>query len=221
MLLDGANEIMDTLNSSATILEIGCGNGELAAFIAQQLPSVKIIAIDIDQEKLIVAKEKYGHVPNVSFECADIFSTFKHNKFYKNGFDVVYGQAILHHIQHNISIASEVISLLLKKNGKCVFIFEPWGLNPLVSATRAALNSFYKHIDEANLYDNILKLFLKNFQDYRISYYNFIGYFGKVLPQSFMSYYAAKCLHFIDKIIFKLIPALRKYTANINVVFYK
>lgn len=215
---DGLHEIVDGLRGFEALLEIGCGHGELAAFIALRFPSIKIIAIDIDKDKINEAKTRYANMPNLSFVCKDIFSS---NELSNDSFDVVYGVAVLHHIQNNITLGSERISSILKKNGKCAFIFEPWGINPLISAIRAALNSYYKNIDEANLYDNTLKLFSKNFRDYTVYYYNLIGYFCKILPQSFLSYYISKSLHFIDKIIFKLIPRLLKYSANVNIVFYK
>ena len=215
---DGLQEITDALSGLETLLEVGCGHGELAAFFALRLPSIKIIAIDIDQGKIDEAKTKYATIPNLSFSCTDICSF---NESSNDNFDLVYGVAILHHIQNNISLASEKISSILKTNGKCVFIFEPWGINPLISAIRAALNSYYKNIDEANLYNNTLKCFSKNFRDYRVYYYNLIGYFCKILPQSFLSYYISNSLHFMDKIVFKLIPRLLKYSANVNIVFYK
>lgn len=45
------------LSDNISILEIGCGTGEMAAWLAQQFPMGKILATDINAEQLIVAEK--------------------------------------------------------------------------------------------------------------------------------------------------------------------
>ena len=50
------------------ILELGCGTGELSAYLAELLgPEGKVVAVDPDKERILLAKQRYGEVPNLSF----------------------------------------------------------------------------------------------------------------------------------------------------------
>ena len=51
-----------------TILDLGCGTGELSAYLAELIgPEGKVVAVDPDKERLLLAKQRYGEVKNLSF----------------------------------------------------------------------------------------------------------------------------------------------------------
>ena len=51
-----------------TILDLGCGTGELSAYLAELVrPEGKVVAVDPDKERLLLAQRSYGDVKNLSF----------------------------------------------------------------------------------------------------------------------------------------------------------
>ena len=59
---------VDNVNPNDTVLDIGCGNGALTFDIAKKVK--KIIAIDINQENIKVAKKKYS-ASNIEYLIGD------------------------------------------------------------------------------------------------------------------------------------------------------
>lgn len=66
------------------ILVPGCGYGHDAALLAEQ--GHVVTAIDLSPEALKVAREKYGHLPNLNFIEADVLNL---DEKYNNCFDIV------------------------------------------------------------------------------------------------------------------------------------
>lgn len=54
------------------ILVLGCGAGHDAAFFAKV--GHVVTAVDFSLEAIELAKSKYGHISNLSFECMDVFN---------------------------------------------------------------------------------------------------------------------------------------------------
>ena len=50
------------------ILDLGCGTGELSAYLADLVgPEGKVVGVDPDKERILVAQQSYGDVKNLSF----------------------------------------------------------------------------------------------------------------------------------------------------------
>jgi len=58
-------------NKNPEIMEIGCGNGWLAAFLST-LQGSDITAIDINEYEINQAKRVFGSIPNIQFQYRDI-----------------------------------------------------------------------------------------------------------------------------------------------------
>ena len=112
-------------NKKLKILEIGCGTGEYTAKVAKLLPEAKIVAIDISEEILKVAKLKCNKQSNISFMHKSVYET----KMKANSFDFIFGFYILHHLDVS-RFRDEAIRLL--KPGGMLFFYEPNILNPVV-----------------------------------------------------------------------------------------
>ena len=69
--------------NSKTILDIGTGSGAIAITLAKELPNAKVLACDISEEALEVAKEngKLLEANNIKFEKSDVFSAVKFKEF--------------------------------------------------------------------------------------------------------------------------------------------
>ena len=50
------------------ILDLGCGTGELSAYLAELVgPEGKVVAVDPDKERLLLAQQSFGEAKNLSF----------------------------------------------------------------------------------------------------------------------------------------------------------
>lgn len=218
LFLHGYLMIFQDVLINKTVLEICCGKGELAALVASSISEVNVIGIDISAQNIMHAKTNYANINNLRFITGDVFNL---DEIEDETIDIVIGQAALHHLQNNLVGISKEISRILKKGGKCIFIFEPIGHNFIISAIRAAINSRTKLLDEANLYENAFQIFVQNFSKYEIYYFNLFGYFCKLLPKSSFSKIISLMIYKLDNIIYKTIPSARKYSANANICFWK
>jgi 2-polyprenyl-3-methyl-5-hydroxy-6-metoxy-1,4-benzoquinol methylase len=113
-----------SVTRDTTILEIGCGTGEIANFIAQKTEA-QVLGTDICVPFIVEAKEKH-RLPNLSFDVLN----FNHPETLEGKkFDYIIGNGILHHLYYHLDEALENILFLLKDNGKLIFL-EPNLVNP-------------------------------------------------------------------------------------------
>ena len=50
------------------ILDLGCGTGELSAYLAELVgPEGKVVGVDPDKERILLAQQSYSAVKNLSF----------------------------------------------------------------------------------------------------------------------------------------------------------
>lgn len=51
-----------------TILDLGCGTGELSAYLAELVgPNGKVVGVDPDKERLLLSQQSYSEIKNLSF----------------------------------------------------------------------------------------------------------------------------------------------------------
>lgn len=117
------------------IVEMGCGTGEYTKLIAKMYPFAEIMALDISDDILAIARDKCKKYKNVQFLNKSAYST----GLKKNSIDVVYGFYFLHHVDLK-RVNDEIYRLL--KNGGVAFFYEPNILNPLVYLIKS--NKFLK-----------------------------------------------------------------------------
>lgn len=89
-------KIVETLKKydSSTIIELGCGSGNLTLLLAEQFPASSIIAVDVSDELLNIARKKCHRNTNVEFVNEDMLS-FMANP---NESASVVGNLSLHHL---------------------------------------------------------------------------------------------------------------------------
>ena len=50
------------------ILDLGCGTGELSAYLAELVgPEGKVVGVDPDKERILLAQQSHGEIENLSF----------------------------------------------------------------------------------------------------------------------------------------------------------
>jgi release factor glutamine methyltransferase len=106
--------IEDTQLNNPSILDIGCGSGNIPITLEQEIKNSNVFAIDISTDALGVAQENSKlNNSNVQFEQMDILNWRNTNKFLKNKFDVIVS---------NPPYILEEEKILMRKN---VLDFEP------------------------------------------------------------------------------------------------
>ena len=104
------------LTPYSTILDVGCRNGALSAYLANQYQYQTFISIDNSNDEIEQAKSYYK-IPNLNFETADILSLG-----YTEKFDAVVSLSCLHWIIDKARAAKNIYHAL-KPGGKAFLQF--------------------------------------------------------------------------------------------------
>jgi SAM-dependent methyltransferase len=113
----GVRRIVDSLDLESHILDLGCGNGELARILIQEEFRGTYTGLDFSAELLEVARAGVAGHPNFSFiqgSMADPVWPSAVNR-QRSGFDVVLSFAALHHLpgrETHLQFLKNVHSLL-------------------------------------------------------------------------------------------------------------
>jgi len=116
-----------TDGNNKTVLEIGCGTGEIALWIAEKKQH-KVIGTDICKPFIDFANANFKR-DNLSYEVLD-FNNPEDIKGRK--FDYIIGNGILHHLYYNLDQVLVTLKDLLAEDGKLIF-YEPNMYNPYIA----------------------------------------------------------------------------------------
>lgn len=137
-------------NSVKKIIDIGCGQGSMAKFLANEYPNAKIIALDISQDQLSISKAKMLNENNVDYLLVDIESeNIAPDLWAKLALaDLIYIRYLLLHLRKWDTFFDNIYKIL--KPGGAVIIEEPgfpWVTYPfseiLQNASMAAQKLFH------------------------------------------------------------------------------
>jgi ubiquinone/menaquinone biosynthesis C-methylase UbiE len=124
-ILPGLPGVSDMLNSGGTLLEVGCGTGNLQIQIAKTFPAARCTGIDIDPTGLSVAQEAIrdaGLEDRVSILAGDVASAVA-----EGSFDVVIMVEVLHEIAPDIRLGVVTgCARALRKGGWLVIVDETY-----------------------------------------------------------------------------------------------
>jgi len=189
-------------------VDFGCGNGWQTKLLVDK--GAQVWAFDISDEAVKKTKqmsirhniEDRIHVEQMAAESL---------KYKDNEFDIVLGNAILHHL--DIDIASKEIHRVLKPGGKAYFL-EPLGYNPLINLFRK-LTPNMRTKDEEPLRLEHFDIIQERFAGFEHEEYYltvlvaFFWYFIFRQDNLFM-----KSVHFmnrLDRVLLRAAPCLKKY----------
>jgi ubiquinone/menaquinone biosynthesis C-methylase UbiE len=102
------------LRRKTNILEIGCGNGKAAKLIKTIFKPMHIIAIDLDEKMIAIAKRKFND-SDIEFKVGDASKL----KYENNSFDAIFDFGIIHHIPNWKDCLSE-LKRVLKPEGQLI-----------------------------------------------------------------------------------------------------
>lgn len=109
-----------------SILDVGCGKGELAIYNALQNKNVKINAVDYSKDAIEIASENLKHheslLKRVSFELGDITCL----DFADNRFDIIFITDVLEHLTpQQVKMGLEGVKRVLKQDGELIIHTAP------------------------------------------------------------------------------------------------
>jgi SAM-dependent methyltransferase len=203
--------------SGKRALEICGGFGKLAAGLAETFPAAQVTGLDLYAAAGPEIDEKLKRLPGLSYVAGDAFDL---SGYADESFDLVFGQAALHHLAHDAGGLCRQVLRVLKPGGRFVFIFEPLGHNLMVAAIRAVRMAKHEIPDEANLYFSQFERMLETgFASCEVQVFNLLGYPMKALSDRFG--FLSSAIQKIDAWLFRKFPKLLRYGANCNVIFTK
>ena len=152
-------------------LEIGCGNGEVAKYIARTYRG-SVTGVDVDSEQVEIARENGDDISHLEFMEADSTDL----PFGDGSFDVVLSFGVLHHIQ-NWWDALKEIKRVLRGGGYFVYadLIYPEAITKMDSSSGfsfglttvnvAEVNSFLEKNGFHTIHSSLDKSFiLKNYE---------------------------------------------------------
>jgi SAM-dependent methyltransferase len=216
LFLAGYSELCRIDLSGKRALEICGGFGKLAAGLAEGFPLAEVIGLDLYAASGPEIEERMKRLPGLSYVAGDAFDL---SAYGEASFDLVWGQAALHHLAHDIEGLCEQVSRVLKPGGRFVFIFEPMGHNLLVAAIRAVRMAQGELGDESNLYLSQFERMTRHFSSCEVQMFNFLGYPMKTVSDRFG--FLSSAVQQLDSWLFRGFPKLLRYGANCNVIFTK
>ena len=100
------------------ILDLGCGTGELSAYLAELVGAEgKVIAVDPDKERIQLARQSHGYMKNLSFAEG---SSTNFLRIGSNAYDIVFCNFALHWMPEKQQVFNDMFSSL-KVGGKIAF----------------------------------------------------------------------------------------------------
>ena len=217
LFLAGYSELCRVDLNGGRALEICGGVGKLAIALAKIFTQAEIIGLDFYEATGPEVEAHLQSLPGLSFVAGDAFDL---STYEENSFDLVWGQAALHHLAHDPERLSRQVLRVLKPGGRFVFIFEPMGHNLIVAAIRAMRMARHELGDESNLYLSQFERMEKcGFSSCQVQMFNLLGYPMKALSDRFG--FLSALIQKADSLLFKLFPNFLRYGANANVIFTK
>lgn len=105
--------------SGKRILEVGCGRGVFASYLANRFPGAIITAVDFSPAAIDIAKRAYGHQSNLSFQVENAESL----SFADGSFDWYISCETMEHV-HQPEFMMKEIRRVVKTDGKFVVTTE-------------------------------------------------------------------------------------------------
>ena len=217
LFLAGYGELCRIDLNGRRALEICGGHGILAGLLAETFPAATVVGLDLYQASGPDIEERCRRLPGLCYVAGDAFDLSAYDN---DTFDLIWGQAALHHLAHNTEGLCRQVLRVLKPGGRLVFIFEPLGHNLLVAAIRAVRMARSELEDESNLYFPQFERMLRSgFAQCEVQVFNFLGYPLKALADRLG--FVSRSVQQLDAWLMRRFPKLVRYGANCNVILTK
>ena len=174
-------------------LDYGCGHGVAATILARR--GARVSAFDLSPGYVREARLR-ADTNGVSINA--VVAAGEQLPFADDTFDVVWGNAVLHHL--DLTLALPELKRVLRRGGRAVFC-EPWGGNPALEFARRRLPYPGKHRtrDERPLSPADLATIRGQFAHCRVTGHELFAALGRMNP-------ALNKLSRLDQLLTRLVP---------------
>ncbi len=197
------------------VLDLGCGNGWLSIILAKRRANVH--AIDISSEAINSAKIM-ADINQVSSKIIFNVGSAYDLEYPDNYFDLVIGQAILHHLSDKTRLSNSLFRVL-KNGGKAVFS-EAFGDSYILERIRLLFPVPLDEEDKTHWNDQIkysdLNIFKKNFL-LKFKEFQLLSRIDRIIEYKSI----IDCVGKIDLLLLKCFPFLRRYARTIVIELIK
>ena len=143
-------EFYELLNVKDSILDLGCGPGNVSKQLLSYGKEFSIIGVDLSEEMVKLAQQ---NVPNANFSCHDIRNiNFEEESFHA----IIMSFCIVHLTGDEMILLIKKVSKYLKKNGK-VFLSFMQGDNEIFETTSFSNEEIYFKFYMSSEVERILK----------------------------------------------------------------
>jgi 2-polyprenyl-3-methyl-5-hydroxy-6-metoxy-1,4-benzoquinol methylase len=156
------------------VLDFGCGAGENTAVLA--IRGADTVAIDVSPELIALAEKRCNlHGVKADMRVGSCLETGLPD----HSFDVVFGIAILHHV--DLALALNEAARLLKPDGFCIFQ-EPIRdsriakvVRRIFPSTAPDISPFERPFETRELYDSPVKMKMSEIRKFRLPHITLLG----------------------------------------------
>jgi SAM-dependent methyltransferase len=179
------------------------------ALLIRQFGARSVFGIDISPVAVEQAREsaRRAAVDQVAFQVMNA----EQLEFDDRSFDMVFGIAILHHL--DLQKAYAEIARVLRPDGVAIFL-EPLGHNVFINAVRKATPGSHTE-DEHPLLAGDFRLCRRYFGDLQLEFVNLLTLLSAPLVSVPGRETLRRVLTVADKAVFRMVPATRRYAWNV------
>lgn len=190
------------------VLDYGCSMGE-GALLIRKFGARAVTGIDISPVAVGQAQEaaRRAAVDHVAFHVMNA----EELEFHDRSFDMVFGIAILHHL--DIEKACAEIARVLRPDGVAVLL-EPLGHNVFINAIRRATPGSHTE-DEHPLRARDFRVCQRYFGEVQLEFVNLLTLLSAPLVALPGRETLRRMLTVADKAVFRILPPVRRYAWNV------
>lgn len=198
----GVSEFLGDLRD-LHVLEYGCGLGEISTLLAKS--GAHVTTFDLSPKSVLTCRHRAA-LNGVDDQIQLAVAAGEHLPYADECFDVIFGKAILHHIDAEIGWMD--ISRVLKSGGKAVFV-EPMGMNPVLNFVRDHVPYPHKNPRGADRPLNYADIHLwgKGFGQFRYREIQLLS----MLERGFGFHRNFSFFRQVDDFLLKYMPFLRRF----------
>lgn len=201
-----------------TVLDAGCGQGDLTLHLLRQ--GATVTALDVSPGMIDVVSRRARRLSHEAGALTTVAAPLEHSDLPDAGFDLVLGKFILHHV--DIGAGAVELRRLLRPGGRAIFI-ENVVDNALLRFARDRLAGRWgiprlgtedEHPLRARDIDNLRGVFTRVTAHYPV--FEFLVLFDRQVLR-FRSPAASRVIRRVDDAVHRLAPRLRRFSYRVIV----